>query len=52
LANEARFHGPRQLTDSYLLALAVAHGGCFVTFDRRVSVTAIPKARATNLVML
>jgi len=29
--HEARVHGPRQLTDSYLLALAVAHGGCFVT---------------------
>jgi len=50
--HETRVHGPRQLTDSYLLALAVAHGGCFVTFDRRVSVTAIPRARATNLVIL
>jgi len=50
--DEARVHGPRQLTDSYLLALAVAHGGCFVTFDRRVSTTAIPQARAAHLVVL
>ncbi len=48
----ARVHGPRQLTDSYLLALAVAHGGCFVTFNRRVSVSAIPRARPANLIIL
>jgi toxin-antitoxin system PIN domain toxin len=30
-----------QVTDTYLLALAVAHGGRLVTFDRRLSVKAV-----------
>ena len=30
-----------QVTDSYLLALAVAHGGRLATFDRRLSVKAV-----------
>ena len=30
-----------QLTDTYLLALAVFHRGVFVTFDRRVVATAV-----------
>lgn len=29
-----RLHGSRHVTDTYLLALAVARGGCLVTFDR------------------
>jgi uncharacterized protein len=32
-----RVHGHRQLTDLYLLALAVEHGGRLVSFDRGVS---------------
>ena len=36
--------GPRQITDVYLLALAVAHGGRFVTFDARIDSSAIPGA--------
>ena len=28
--------GPKQITDVYLLALAVKHGGKFVTFDKRI----------------
>jgi toxin-antitoxin system PIN domain toxin len=32
---------PGQVTDSYLLALAVAHGGRLATFDRRLSVKAV-----------
>lgn len=31
----------RHLTDSYLLGLAVRHGGRFATFDRRVSTAAV-----------
>ncbi|MFX0537951.1 TA system VapC family ribonuclease toxin [Ornithinimicrobium sp. Y1847] len=31
-----KVHGPKQITDSYLVALAHAHGGRFVTFDRAV----------------
>lgn len=30
----------QQVTDSYLLALAAAHGGKLATFDRRLTVTA------------
>jgi uncharacterized protein len=30
-----------QVTDSYLLALAVAHGGQLATFDRRLSTAAV-----------
>ena len=32
-----RIIGPRQITDVYLLALAVAHQGRFVTFDARIA---------------
>ena len=39
-----RIVGPRQITDVYLLALAVAHGGRFVTFDARIDSSAIPGA--------
>lgn len=47
-----RIHGPRQLTDAYLLALAVHHDGRFVTFDRRVGGDAVPGARPEHLVAL
>jgi hypothetical protein len=30
-----------QVTDSYLLGLAVAHGGRLATLDRRLSATAV-----------
>lgn len=48
----ARIHGPRQLTDVYLVALAVRHGGCFVTFDHSVSIAAIKGARPRCLMSL
>ena len=35
-----------QVTDSYLLALAVAHGGQLATLDRRLSVKAVRGGRA------
>jgi hypothetical protein len=34
-----------QVTDSYLLALAVAHGGQLASLDRRLSVTAVHGGR-------
>ncbi len=37
---------PGQLTDTYLLALAVARGGRLVTFDRRLSVKAVRNGRS------
>ena len=36
--------GPKQLTDIYLLALAVFHGARFVTLDEAVSPTAVRQA--------
>ena len=37
-----RVIGPRQITDIYLLALAVEHGGRFVTFDARIAPDVVP----------
>jgi toxin-antitoxin system PIN domain toxin len=45
-------HGPRQVTDIYLLALAASKGGRFVTFDDAVPIAAVPSAGADSLVVL
>lgn len=47
-----RIHGPRQVTDVYLLGLAVRHGGLFVTFDRAISGAAIRNAEARHLLVI
>lgn len=47
-----RIHGPRQLTDVYLLGLAVRHDGRFVTFDGRIPLEAVRRATERNLVVL
>ena len=47
-----RIHGPRQITDVYLLALAVRQGARFVTFDRGVAMSAVRLAKAANHVVL
>jgi uncharacterized protein len=52
VADATRIHGPRQLTDIYLLALAVRHGGRFVTFDRTIAISAIRGAEAKHLLSL
>ena len=44
-----RIHSSRQLTDLYLLALAVAHQGRLVTFDARIPLSAVRQARVENL---
>jgi uncharacterized protein len=41
-----------QITDVYLLALAVAHGGALVTFDQRIALAAVKGAAAQHLVVL
>lgn len=48
----ARIHGPKQLTDVYLLALAVARGGRFVTFDRALPTAAVLNAQKKHLVVI
>ncbi len=52
VADAARIHGPRQLTDLYLLALAVRHAGRLVTFDRAIAVSAIRGAGDKHLFAL
>ena len=47
-----RLLGPRQITDCYLLALAVTHGGRFVSFDQRVQVDLVPDASQVNLAII
>jgi toxin-antitoxin system PIN domain toxin len=47
-----RIHGPRQVTDVYLLALAAEQGGRFVTFDRSIPLSAAPDAAPEHLVVL
>jgi toxin-antitoxin system PIN domain toxin len=37
----AKLLKPGQITDTYLLALAMAHGGMLATLDRRLSTTAV-----------
>jgi toxin-antitoxin system PIN domain toxin len=43
---------PTQLTDVYLLALAVAHDARFVTLDQGIALACVPTARAEQLVVL
>jgi len=52
VADPSRVHGPRQVTDAYLLALAVAKGGRLVTFDRSLPLSAAPGAGEEHLTVL
>ena len=45
-------HGSTQVTDAYLLGLAVHHGGRLVTFDHSVPRRAIPGADPEHLLLL
>lgn len=47
-----RIHGARQVTDTYLLALAVKHGGRLITFDSGIALSAVKGAHARHLVTL
>ncbi len=49
LVDSARIHGPKQVTDVYLLALAVEHSGRFVTFDGAVPLSAVRGAGKDHL---
>jgi uncharacterized protein len=52
VVDSTRIHGPRQLTDIYLLALAVKHAGKLVTFDTGIPLAAVRKATEKNLLIL
>ena len=45
-------HSARQLTDLYLLALAVKHQGRLVTLDQRIPISAVRNATPEHLVVL
>lgn len=45
LVDSSRLLTPAQTTDSYLLALAVKHGGQLATFDRRLATDAVSGGR-------
>lgn len=47
-----RLHGHRQITDAYLLALAVRHGGVLVSFDAAVPMSAVRGAAKRHSVTL
>jgi hypothetical protein len=49
VVDRSRVHGPRQLTDLYLLALAVARGGRLVTFDGAIPLSAVRGATSRHL---
>jgi hypothetical protein len=45
-------HSARQLTDLYLLALAVKNKGRLVTLDQRIPISAVRGATTAHLVVL
>lgn len=47
-----RVLGPNQITDAYLLALAVKNDGRLVTFDRSITLGAVRRAEPRHLVVL
>ena len=47
-----RIHGHAQLTEIYLLGLAVRHKACLVTLDRNIAINTVHGAKAQNLLVL
>ena len=52
VVDRSRLHGSRQVTDAYLLALAVAHDGRFITFDWSLSLAAVHGAGEEHVTVL
>lgn len=52
IVDGSRVHNPRQVTDSYLLALALKHDGRLVTFDSGIALSAVKGAAGRHLVTL
>jgi toxin-antitoxin system PIN domain toxin len=50
--NVERLHGHRQITDAYLLALAVRRRGGLATFDAAVALSAVHGATKRHLTLL
>ncbi len=47
-----RLHGSKQITDAYLVALAVARQAVFATFDRSIARSAVVGAAADSVLVL
>ncbi len=52
IADRTHIHGPRQITDLYLVALAVKHGGRFATFDSRIVLSALHGVKKEHLAVI
>ena len=52
VVDSTRIHGPRPLSEVYLLALAVRHGARLVTLDAGISLAAVRNATAQKLLLL
>jgi toxin-antitoxin system PIN domain toxin len=52
VVDRSRIYGPRQVTDAYLLALAVANDGRFATFDRSLSLAPVRGATEDHLALI
>jgi hypothetical protein len=52
LFDRSRILGPKQVTDIYLLGLAVKHGGRLATFDRTVPLAAVRAAEPRHLAVI
>ena len=47
-----RVQGHNQITDLYLLALAVHRGGCLASFDQAIALSSVPSAQVRHLRLL
>ena len=52
LFHHAHIHGHRQVTDLYLLALAVRHSGRLITFDGKIPLSAVHGAKKQHVLVL
>ena len=52
VVDRRRLSGPRQVTDAWLLALAVAHGARMVTLDESTPLSAVRGAREESLAVI
>ena len=52
LFDHSHIHGPKQITDAYLLALAVNYGGRLVALDRSIPLSCVRGATPKHLVVL
>ena len=50
--DHGRILGPNQITDVYLLALAMKHGGRLVTLDQSIPASAVRGAQERHLVIM